>query len=141
MLKKIFHSPVFNIVLVIGLGLIMLSEKYSSVMPAWYKIDSMVLGIPILILLGSIPIYNRINPQNKIKPQIIPMELREEDEGMQWLTFKATRSVYVFFALIIPPAIALTAYFNHVIYLPVLILTAMGVIQYAIYWVHMRRHI
>ncbi|WP_227396253.1 hypothetical protein [Jeotgalibacillus aurantiacus] len=141
MLKRIFQSPLFNVMLVAGLGLVMLSEQYSDQMPVWFKVDSMVLGVPILILLGLIPIYNWRNPQNKIKPQILPMELREEDEGMQWLTFKATRSVYVFYALAIPPSIAITAYFHEIIYIPVLILMLLGTVQYLIYWGFMRRHI
>lgn len=141
MLKKIFQSPLFNVVLVLGLGLIMLSEKYSGHLPAWFDIDPMVLGIPILILVGIIPFYNLMNPNEKIKPSVLPMELREEDEGMQWLTYKATRSVYVFFALFIPPAIALIAYLNEIVYLPIIVLIFMGVSQYLIYWVQMRRHI
>ena len=67
------------------------------------------------------------------------MELREEDEGMQWLTFKATRKVYIFFAFAIPTGIALTAYLHHIPYVPIILLIGMGVVQYLIYWFQMKR--
>lgn len=139
-LKRTFQSPLFNVVLILGLGIIMIGNYYSEHVPAWLKIDPMVLGIPILIMIAVIPLYNKRNPEDPIKPQIIPMEMREEDEGMQWLTFKATRKVYIFFALSIPVAIALTAYFNHIPYLPIILFIVMGVAQYLIYWFQMKRY-
>jgi hypothetical protein len=140
LLKRTFESPLFNIVLILGLGIIMIGNYYSEHVPAWFNIDPMVLGIPILIMIAMIPLYNKRNPVDPIKPRIIPMEMREEDEGMQWLTFKATRKVYIFFALSIPVAIALTAYFNHIPYLPIILFIVMGITQYMIYWFQMKRY-
>lgn len=140
MLKKTFQSPLFNIVLIFGLGIIMIGNHYSERVPAWLNIDPMVLGIPILIMIAIIPLYNRRNPEDPIKASLIPMEMREEDEGMQWLTYKATRKVYIFFALSIPVAIALTAYFNHIPYLPIVLFIVMGVSQYLIFWIQMKRY-
>lgn len=140
MLKRTFQSPLFNIVLIVGLGLIMIGKHYSDHVPAWLAIDPLVLGIPILILLAAIPLYNKRNPEDPIKPSIIPMEMREEDEGMQWLTFKATRKVYIFFAFSIPFAITLTAYFNHIPYFPIILFIIMGIAQYLIFWFQMKRY-
>lgn len=140
MLKKIFHSPIFNVVLILGLGVIMLGNYYSEEVPAWLNIDPLVLGIPILALLSAIPIYNLKNPKNKIKPTLMPMEFKEEDEGLQWITYKATRKVYIFFASSLPVAIALTAYLNHIPYFPVILLTGMGAIQYIIFWYEHKNH-
>lgn len=140
MLKNTFQSPLFNIVLIIGLGIIMIGNHYSEHVPTWLSIDPLVLGIPILVLLAAIPLYNKRNPQDPIKASLIPMELREEDEGMQWLTFKATRKVYIFFATAIPIAIALTAYFNHIPYLPIILFIIMGITQYLIFWFQMKRY-
>ena len=139
-LKRTFQSPLFNIVLILGLGIIMIGNYYSEHVPGWIKIDPMVLGVPILIMIAIIPLYNKRNPGDPIKPRILPMEMREEDEGMQWLTFKATRKVYIFFALFIPVAIALTAYFNHIPFLPIILFIVMGVAQYLIYWFQMKRY-
>jgi hypothetical protein len=140
MLKKIFQSPLFNVTLVLGLGFIMLGNHYSEYVPAWMIVDPLVLGIPILVLLLAIPIYNLINPKDRVKPSLIPMEFKEEDEGLQWITYKATRKVYIFFALFLPIAIAITAYLNHIPYLPIILLTGMAVIQYAIYWYEHKKH-
>ncbi len=140
MLKKIFQSPLFNCVLIAALGIIMLGEHYASDMPSWLTIDPMVLGVPILILIAIIPIYNKKNPKDKIKPTLIPMEFKEEDEGLQWITFKATRKVYIFFATFIPIAIALIAYFNHIPYFSIILLIFMGVVQYILFWFELRKH-
>lgn len=138
MLKKVFQSPLFNVVLIIGLGIIMIGDHYEGHIPSWLVVDPMVLGVPILILMAWIPIYNKRHPENRIKPSVIPMEMREEDEGMQWLTFKATRKVYIFFAFAIPIGITLTAYLHHIPYLPIVLLSVMGVLQYLIYWFQMK---
>ena len=140
MLKRTFQSPLFNIVLIFGLGIIMIGNRYSEHVPSWLNIDPMVLGIPILIMIAIIPLYNKRNPEDPIKASLIPMEMREEDEGMQWVTFKATRNVYIFFAFSIPVAIALTAYFNHIPYLPIVLLIVMGISQYLIFWIQMKRY-
>ncbi|TYR74185.1 hypothetical protein FZC79_15320 [Rossellomorea vietnamensis] len=139
MLKRTYQSPLFNCFLIFFLGLIMIGEHYAAHIPSWLVIDPMVLGIPILIIIAVIPFYNRRNPEDKIKPSIIPMELREEDEGMQWLTFKATRKVYIFYAFAIPLGIALTAYLNHLPYFSIILLAVMGMVQYLIYWLQMKK--
>ncbi|PLR74844.1 hypothetical protein [Bacillus sp. UMB0728] len=140
MLKAIFQSPLFNCLLILGLGIIMIGNYYTDDVPGWMNIDPLFLGIPILFLVASIPVYNKLNPGSKVKPQIIPMELREDDEGQQWITYKATRKVYIFFASFIPVAIALTAFLNHIPYFPVMLLAAMGIVQYLIFWLELRRH-
>jgi hypothetical protein len=135
-----YQSPWFNSFLIITFGLIMIGEYYSVHIPNWLIIDPMVLGIPILIIIAVIPFYNRRNPQNRVKPSVIPMELREEDEGMQWITFKATRKVYIFYAFAIPFGIALTAFLNHIPYFPIILLIVMGVSQYLIYWFQLNKY-
>ncbi|MFD2212275.1 hypothetical protein [Metabacillus endolithicus] len=140
MLKRIFQSPIFNALLVLGLGIIMLGNHYSDDVPNWLKVDPLVLGIPILILISAIPINNMKNPKNKVKPSLIPMEFKEEDEGLQWITYKATRKVYIFFASFLPIAIALTAYLNHIPYFPVILLTGMAIVQYVLFWLEHKKH-
>ncbi|PYF01767.1 hypothetical protein [Ureibacillus chungkukjangi] len=140
MLKKVYQSPLFNAALILGLGVIMLGNHYSEDVPNWMNIDPLVLGIPILVLLLAIPINNLKNPKDKVKPTLIPMEFKEEDEGLQWITYKATRKVYIFFASSLPFAIALTAYFNHIPYFPIILLTGMGIIQYILFWFEHKKH-
>lgn len=140
MLKKVFESPIFNVILILGLGLVMLGEHYARYIPGWMAIDPLVLGIPILLMLAAIPFYNRKNPQDPIKATLIPMEFKEDDEGLQWITYKATRKVYIFFAVFTPVGIFLTAYYNAISYLPIILLTVMGVAQYLIYWIEIRKY-
>lgn len=140
MLKKIFQSPIFNVFLIICMGLIILSKYYSEFMPEWLQIHPLLLVIPLCILIVMIPIYNKRNPKDRFQPQIVPLEMREEDEGLQWITYKATRKVYIFFALFIPVAILLTALLREVPYFPIILLCIMGVIQYVIFYLEMKRN-
>ncbi|MFE8700102.1 hypothetical protein ACFYKX_05625 [Cytobacillus sp. FJAT-54145] len=140
MIKKILQSPIFNAFLVLALGVILLGNYYPSYIPDWLILDPLYLLIPIFLLFAFIPFYNKRNPKDPIKPTVIPMEFREEDEGLQWITFKATRKVYMFFAHFIPIAIMLIALFNHIVYLPIIILMVMGITQYVIYWFEVRKH-
>lgn len=140
MLKKMYQSPLFNSFLILCFGLIMMGEHYSDYVPSWIIIDPMVLGIPILIIIAIIPFYNKRYPHDAVKASIIPMELREEDEGVQWITFKATRKVYIFYTFAIPIGIALTAYLNHIVYFPIILLAVMGTLQYIIYWTSMNKY-
>jgi hypothetical protein len=126
-------------ILILGFGVILLGEHYDHV-PKWLSVDPYVLVIPIFILLGIIPIYNWRNPNDRIKPTLIPMEFKEEDEGLQWITFKATRKVYIFYAVFMPFAIAITAYLNHISYIPLILLTIMGMTQYFIFWYEVKKH-
>ncbi|WP_026560403.1 hypothetical protein [Bacillus sp. J37] len=140
MLKSIYQSPIFNAVLLLVFGMIMLGNHYSDDVPSWLNVDPLVLGIPILILILAIPLHNMKNPKNKVKPTLIPMEFKEQDEGLQWITYKATRKVYIFFASFLPIAIALTAYLNHIPYFPVILLTGMAIVQYLVFWLEHKKH-
>jgi hypothetical protein len=140
MLKKIYQSPLFNAILILGLGLIILGNYYTDHVPNWMNIDPLVLGIPILVLLLAIPIHNVKNPKDKVKPTLIPMEFKEDDEGLKWITYKATRKVYIFYASFIPIAIALTSYFNDIPYFPIILLAGMGVIQYFLFWYEHKKY-
>ncbi|WP_226665234.1 hypothetical protein [Metabacillus litoralis] len=140
MLNRIFQSPLFNSILILCFGVVMLGNHYTNEVPNWMNLDPLVLGIPILLLIAFIPIYNMRNPKNKVKASLIPMEFKEEDEGLQWITYKATRKVYIFFASFIPIAIALTAYLKDFPYFPIILLVAMGIVQYLIFWLELIKH-
>ncbi|MBM7648563.1 hypothetical protein JOC78_001509 [Bacillus ectoiniformans] len=140
MLKKVFQSPLFNALLILSFGLILLGEHFKNEVPSWLNIDPFVLIIPLFLLMGLIPIHNRKNPNDRIKPTLMPMEFKEEDEGLKWITFQATRKVYIFFASSMPFAIASVAYLHHIPYYPLLLLIGLGVIQYLIYWYEIRKY-
>jgi hypothetical protein len=69
-----------------------------------------------------------------------PHEFREDDEGLQWVTFKACRKVYLFYYFAIPVGISLVAvYYNSIPLFGVWVLVLFGVIQNFIYWFEIRK--
>ncbi|MFT4415863.1 hypothetical protein ACLM5H_18550 [Fredinandcohnia humi] len=139
MLKKILRSPLFNILLLILLGLALLKEYFPTEAPIHLQLPPWVLLIPILVLLLLIPLHNVRSPKDKIKPTLLPMEFLEEDEGLKWITLKATRKVYIFYVFAIPVSMLLIALFQHLTYFPILLLAGIGAVQYAIYWQEVRK--
>ena len=84
--------------------------------------------------------YNKRNPRSKITGMsVIPVEFREEDEGMKWLTNRACRKVYIFFYSALPAAFILLYLFQDVSWLPVTIILFLAISQFVIYWSEMRK--
>lgn len=103
-----------------------------------------ILFYPFLLIMGLyfglLCIHNKRHPERKIKwITYIPYELREEDEGMQWVTYKATRKVYIFYYFAIPPSIVIVTFVTFIPYLEIWLLVSFGVIQYFIYWYETRK--
>jgi len=49
--------------------------------------------------------YNRKNPKDRINVwALVPFEIREIDEGQQWISFKACRNVYIYYGCGLPLA-------------------------------------
>lgn len=136
MLEKILRSPLIMIVLIIYVGIVFVGFQEE-----W---NENLLLYPFIILFliysGFILFHNKKHPENPIKwMSFIPYELREEDEGMQWVTFKATRKVYIFYTFALPFGIILFTFFNDMIpYFTTWLLVGFGVIQYSIYWFEIR---
>ncbi|KAA0544639.1 hypothetical protein FZW96_19720 [Bacillus sp. BGMRC 2118] len=139
MIKKIFQSPLFNAALLLLMGLALLREYFPTIAPAQLQLSPWVLIVPIFLLTLFIPIHNRIHPKEKVKPTLIPMEFREEDEGLKWMTLKGTRRVYIFYVFSIPLAMLLVSLFQHIPYFSVLLLAVIGATQYIIYWFEVRK--
>ncbi|WP_338752737.1 hypothetical protein [Bacillus sp. FJAT-52991] len=141
MLKKMYQSPFFNIALIVGFGLAILSDYYGEKLPDWLYINRWYTVIPIFLVILIVPIHNLFaKKENRVKPQLLPMELREEDEGMRWVMSKATRKVYVFFVFAVPLSAILAAKYHHIVYLPVIIILFLGIMQYLIFWYEVRKY-
>ena len=109
MLTRIMRSPLLSTTLFLGiLGLfyllkIMLSGELSSTMGRIYCAIFFVPLSALWVMLVST--YNRRNPKDRINVwAVIPFELREVDEGQQWITFKACRNVYIYYSYCLPIA-------------------------------------
>ena len=137
MLERILRSPFMMIAILIYVGVI-----YVGIQEDW---SDDLLFYPLIILLlvyfGLLLFHNKKNPENRINwITFIPYELREDDEGLQWITFKATRKVYIFYTFAIPVGIVLFAMYQTLIpYFTIWMLVAFGVIQYLIYWLEIRK--
>ena len=83
MVKKILQSPFFNVVLIVAFGIVMLGKYYTEHVPSWMNVNPLILTILIFVLIFVIPFYNLKNPKNKIKSTLVPVEFKEEDEGLQ----------------------------------------------------------
>ncbi|MEI3604370.1 hypothetical protein SPD48_01580 [Pseudogracilibacillus sp. SE30717A] len=132
MLERILRSPLLMISILIYLGIV-----YVGVQEGWSKaLLFYPFLISFLIYFAFVYIHNKRNPDKRIKwITYIPYELREDDEGLQWITFKATRKVYIFYSFAIPIGIVLYTFFHEVIsYFTIWMLVGFGIIQYLIYW-------
>lgn len=137
MLERILRSPLLMIVVLIFVGVL-----YVGIQEDWSE-DLLFYPFMIFLLLyfGLVLYHNKRNPEKKMKwITFTPYELREEDEGMQWITFKAARKVYIFYAFAIPFGIVLFTMFHRFIpHFTIWMLVAFGVIQYFIYWFEIRK--
>ena len=136
-LERLLRSPLVMIAMLVYLGVV-----YVGVQEEWpYGKLFIPFFTLFIVYFGLMLIHNKKHPARKIKLlTYIPYELREEDEGMQWVTFKATRKVYIFYYFAIPIGIVLVTMFHDIIpYFVIWLLVALGVIQYLIYWMEMRK--
>lgn len=109
MLERFLRSPLVPIIILVGLGgAFVVKQEHLQYRP----LITWPLFTFIIIYFLLIVIHNRRNKDRKIKLYtFVPYELREEDEGMQWITFKACRKIYIFYYFAIPVGILLAVFF------------------------------
>lgn len=94
----------------------------------------------VIIYFGTMVYFNRKYPDRKIRIlTFIPYELKEEDEGQQYITYRACRKVYIYYYFAIPAAIVAVALFRKAELLPVITLTVLGIGQYFIFWSEVKK--
>ncbi len=148
-MKKILdaRSPfwqvfLYSLVLVVTI-LNAISSPQDPSTPTATKIALLV--ILALIFLGGVSYTWQIIRHNKKHPKqriryfgLFPPEFLDEDELLTATTNKATRRVYVYYATVIPLLIIL----NLLVKIPaewmLVILTAVVVVHYLIYWFNVR---
>lgn len=135
-IEKIVRSPLMMIMWLILFGIIYVGAHKGWA--AWVLFSYFGL---FAIYIALIVIHNLKNPNKKIALiSFIPYELREDDEGIQWYTFKATRKVYIFYSMAIPfGVLALTIFEGIIPYFPIWLLILFGIIQVSIYWFEIRK--
>ncbi|QTD39415.1 hypothetical protein [Sporosarcina sp. Te-1] len=105
MIKTIMRSPLIIAFIPLSLGVVYIGVqegwRYTMIIPFLY-ILFLILSIILVI------VHNKRYPEDKMQLwTLVPYELREEDEGLQYYTYRATRKVYIFFAHALPFSILL----------------------------------
>lgn len=134
MLKHILRSPFIPMslfVLIIAFLLLSLTNTLVGLARLCFGI----LVLCTFLWLTLIKLYNRKNPNNKIKPLgLIPPEFREMDEGQQWVTYKACRNVYIYYSFGLPITAGICFLFSNHNLAPLISIGLLGVGQYIVYW-------
>jgi hypothetical protein len=143
MLSKMARSPFWSLVfifeLVIFYFLITLIEQ-QPLKSVLTSILGLIIFVSFIIWILSIRAYNKQNPTKKISMlSVIPVEFRDDDEGMEWLTNRATRKVYVFFYNALPAAFILLIFFPQVEWLPIMIILLLAICQFLIFWLEIKK--
>ncbi|WP_218668310.1 hypothetical protein [Sediminibacillus massiliensis] len=138
-MERFLKSPFISVIILALLGVLLVSFH-----EGWLDNGNWVLFPLLLFIAGYYALmkhHNKRNPEKRIKLHTyIPYELREEDEGMQWVTFKACRKVYIFYCFAIPVGMVLAISLQDIIpYFPIWLLLSIGALQYFIYWSEIRK--
>ena len=108
----------------------------------FFAVGSVILYFVMLAIFSyQLTRHNKKNPTQKISPfSIRPPEYLEQDEGMTYITRKASQKVYTFMSWSLP-MLAVFAIFSP---LPNLFtvwgILLIALIQYLIYYMEIRRH-
>ncbi|MBM7097459.1 hypothetical protein JSY36_17125 [Bacillus sp. H-16] len=142
MLEKVIRSPLVLIVTLLFMVIMLWSIYYgnlSNVTEQTLVVIFLIWSVTFIILIG---LHNHRSPERKISwKSWTPYELQEEDEGQQWVTYRATRKVYIFFYFAIPAGLLVVAVFRHIEFMPLIVLFVLGTTQYGIYWYESRKYL
>ena len=111
--------------------------------PGFFAIGSVILYFVMLAIFAcQLTRHNKKNPTQKISLfSIRPLEYLEQDEGMTYITRKASQKVYTFITWSLPllAAIAIVVPIPRLYIIWGILLIALG--QYCIYYIEIRKHL
>jgi hypothetical protein len=140
MMERFLRSPFTMSIFLIGLAMIYSLSIVMEQRDELFIIISIAFAIFVSIYFGVMVYYNRKFPARKFRIfTLIPYELKEEDEGHQYITYRACRKVYIYYYFAIPPAIVIVSLFKEIELLPVIVLTVLGIGQYFIFWSEVKK--
>ncbi|URT68952.1 hypothetical protein [Cytobacillus firmus] len=139
-MERFLRSPFTMSVFLIGLAVIYSMSIVLEQRNNMTTIIFVAYAIFVIIYFGTMVYFNRKFPDRKIRIlTFIPYELKEEDEGHQYITYRACRKVYIYYYFAIPAAIVAVSLFRKVELLPVITLTVLGIGQYFIFWSEVKK--
>ncbi|HZG83722.1 hypothetical protein [Paenibacillus sp.] len=141
MLQRILRSPLvpmFYFLLMTGFLVLSLAGTESE--SPLIRYSFLLFALLALAWIALIFLHNRNQPRHPVKAWgLIPPELREMDEGQQWITFKACRNVYIYYTVALPLAAgACFVLAGHRI-APLICIGVLGLGQYLVYWLTIRK--
>ena len=137
------RSPLWQIIITLALFPLFMLVAYSKQhdTQAFNQLDAAVLTVAGLVffLVGlytaMLVSYNRKHPSTKVSVfGISPVELKDEDEGMQMLTSRATRAVYTYHTVALPLLGLALVYLPSSIYTSLAGLMILLLGHYIVYW-------
>ncbi|PEJ58013.1 hypothetical protein CN906_30595 [Bacillus toyonensis] len=134
MIKQVLRSPLIGAsIFVLIIAFLLFSLLNTQVILA--KLCFGILTTVTFLWLILTRIYSRKNPHDKIRLfGFIPSEFREIDEGQQWVTYKACRSVYIYYSIALPVTAGICFLFSQHNFVPLLCIGLLGAGQYIVYW-------
>lgn len=113
-MKKLFNarSPFWQVLLysVFFCAAMLIAERHEAMGAELLRLNKTLTFITAVLLIViatlyalAILRYNQKHPKSPVRYfGLLPPELKEEDEGMQMFTARATRRVYIFYATFLP---------------------------------------
>lgn len=139
-MERFLRSPFTISLFLIGIAVIYITSSYMADKDGLFLMSFIALTIFAVVYFGTMIFYNTKYPERKIRVfTFIPYELKEEDEGQQYVTYRACRKVYIYYYFAVPAAIVLLAFNKESELFPVILLTIMGIGQYFIFWSEIKK--
>ncbi|WP_170007876.1 hypothetical protein [Bacillus fonticola] len=106
MSKRVLTSTYWSMGMLTCLAIYLAAEWNVVAFPHWFANVSGLFFIILLFLLavwyGAATFHNFRHPTDRVPLILLPPELREEDEGMKFFSYKACRAVYVYYFFSFP---------------------------------------
>lgn len=140
MIERFLRSPFTMCLCLIGVGLVYVFGVVREERGYLFMLTVAGFALFAVIYFGLIFYYNSKHPAKKIPIFThIPYEFKEEDEGHQYITYRACRKVYIYYYFALPIAIGLIIIFKDAEWMPVFLLVMLGLGQYLTYWSEIRK--
>lgn len=140
-MERLLRSPLVNAVVFLLIGATMLLVQYEHHFPGWLRLfmAAVLLGY-VVIWTALVLIHNRRHPDRRIRlATYMPPEFREEDEGQQWMNYRATRRVYIMYYAAIPFILPLIMLLPDGKAAAIAAISLLGVAQQLMYWWELRK--
>ncbi|MFM1652285.1 hypothetical protein ACI7RC_09305 [Brevibacillus sp. B_LB10_24] len=141
MLPRLVRSPFIPLVMFVGLiGFVFTVAEDARAQSSLVFFAALLLAAVFLLWVILVLQHNKKHPRQKVSlNSLLPPELREMDEGERWITFNACRNVYIYYTFALPISTSFCILFPDFPYLALSLIGVLGVGQYIVYWLTIRK--